>query len=92
MRFGLFRRRDREPMSQAQAQAIERVKAWASTAPGIAAGAAFAVNEIVCIDPSCPGTETVILVMEPERKTRACKLAKPLAEVTEQEVREALFS
>jgi len=28
--------------------------------------------------------------MEPGRKTRACKLAKGLAEVTEQEVREAL--
>jgi hypothetical protein len=90
MRFGLFRRREREPTREAQA--IERVKAWAGAAPGLAAGTAFAVNEIVCNDPSCPGTETVILVMEPGRKTRACTLQKPIAEVTEQEVREALFS
>jgi hypothetical protein len=89
MRFGLFRNRG-EPTPQADA--IERVKRWASATPGIAAGAGFAVNEIVCTDPSCPGTETVILVMEPGRRTRACKVAKPLAEVTEQEVREALSS
>jgi hypothetical protein len=87
VRFGLFRS-SREPTPQPDA--IERVKRWASATPGIAAGSAFTVNEIVCTDPSCPGTETVILVMEPGRKTRACKLAKGLAEVTEQEVREAL--
>ena len=85
MRFGLFRS-SREPTPDA----IERVKRWASATPGIAAGSAFSVNEIVCTDPSCPGTETVILVMEPGRKTRACKLAKALAVVTEQEVRKAL--
>jgi len=87
VRFGLFRSR-REPTPQPDA--IERVKRWASATPGVAAGSAFTVNEIVCTDPSCPGTETVILVMEPGQKTRACKLAKALAEVTEQEVREAL--
>ena len=87
MRFGLFRS-SREPAPSSGA--IERVKRWASATPGFAAGSAFTVNEIVCTDPSCPGTETVILIMEPGQKTRACKLAKALAEVTEQEVREAL--
>ena len=49
----------------------------------------FAVNEIACTDPGCPGIETVILVMEPGRKTRAHKVAKPLDAVTEQDVRAA---
>ena len=85
MRFGLFRPRD-EP----QAEAAERVKAWAAAAAGLTPDAVLAVNEIVCTDPSCPGVETVVLVMEPGRKTRACKVPKGLAEVTEQDIREAL--
>jgi hypothetical protein len=51
---------------------------------------AFAVNEIACNDPGCPGIETVILVMEPGRKTRALKVVKPLDEVAEQDILEAL--
>nr|WP_246205672.1 hypothetical protein [Microvirga arsenatis] len=51
---------------------------------------AFAVNEIACNDPGCPGIETVILVMEPGRKTRALKIAKPLDEVAEQDILAAL--
>ncbi|HMO29001.1 hypothetical protein [Enterovirga sp.] len=48
------------------------------------------MSEIVCLDPACPGTETVMLVMAPGLKTRAAKLAKAAAEVTEPEVRAAL--
>jgi hypothetical protein len=88
MRFGLFLRRESPP--KPQPEAVERVKAWASAAAGLPGNAAFAVNEIVCTDPSCPGVETVVLLMQPGRKTRACKVAKALAEVTEQDVREAL--
>lgn len=67
----------------------ERVKALARAACGGPADTAFAVNEIACTDPGCVGIETVILVMEPGRKTRAVKVAKPLDEVTEQDIREA---
>ena len=70
-----------------ESEAIARVKAWAAAAvPDIT----IAVNEIVCLDPGCPGTETVILVMAPGRKTRAAKIAKPVDEVTEDDVAEAL--
>ena len=48
------------------------------------------VNEILCPDPSCPGLETIILVMLPGRKTQAAKVEKPLAEVTRAEVETAL--
>ncbi len=71
-------------------QAIERVKDLARGALQVPAGTAFAVNEIACNDPACPGIETVVLVMEPGRKTRALKVAKPLDEVTEQDIRDAL--
>jgi hypothetical protein len=89
MRFGLFRRGD-DP--QPQADAAERVKAWAAAAAELPADAVLAVNEIVCADPACPGVETVVLLMRPGRKTRACKVQKALAEVTEQDLREALSS
>ena len=73
-----------------ESEAIARVKAWAVAILGGSADTTVAVNEIVCLDPGCPGTETVILVMQPGRKTRAAKVAKPLDEVTKDEVAQAL--
>jgi hypothetical protein len=70
-----------------ESEAIARVKAWAAVA---VPEATIAVNEIVCLDPSCPGTETVILVMAPGRKTRAAKVAKPVDAVTRDDVAQAL--
>ncbi len=70
--------------------AVERVKGLARAAIPAAPGTVFAVNEIACNDPGCPGIETVILVMEPGRKTRAVKVLKPLDEVTEQDIGAAL--
>ena len=68
-------------------EAIARVKAWAGAA---VPDATIAVNEIVCLDPGCPGTETVILIMNAGRKTRAAKVAKPVDEVTQADVAAAL--
>ena len=65
---------------------IDRVKELARTALQTSADTAFAVNEIACNDPGCPGIETVILVMEPGRKTRALKVAKPLDEVMAEDI------
>ena len=48
------------------------------------------VNEIACRDPACPGVETIILVMVPGQRARACKVAKILDDVTEADVREAV--
>ena len=71
-------------------EAIARVKAWAMAVLGGSADTTVAVNEIVCLDPGCPGTETVILMMQPGRKTRAAKVGKPIDEVTEDDVAAAL--
>ncbi|EIM27291.1 hypothetical protein [Microvirga lotononidis] len=71
-------------------QAVDRVKDLARSALETAPDTAFAVNEIACNDPGCPGIETVILVMEPGRKTRALKIAKSLDDVMEQDIIGAL--
>jgi hypothetical protein len=70
--------------------AMERIKALARAARHFSPDTAFAVNEIACADPACPGIETVILIMEPDVKTRACKIPKPLDQVTEQDIVDAL--
>lgn len=82
----LLRRKTPAP----EAESVARVKAWVLEALGPPAGTVLAVNEIACLDPACPGVETVILVMEPGRRTRACKVATGLDRVTEQAVRQAL--
>lgn len=71
-------------------EAVERVKQMARATLQASSDTAFAVNEIACNDPGCPGIETVILVMEPGQKTRALKVQKPLDEVTEQDILAAL--
>jgi hypothetical protein len=89
MRFGAFLRKTLG-RQVADGQAVRLIKSWAGTALASAADTVFAVNEIACTDPSCPGVETVILIMEPGQKTRACKIPKALDQVTEQDVRDAL--
>lgn len=71
-------------------EAVERVKNMARTALQTTPEATLAVNEIACNDPGCPGIETVILVMEPGKKTQALKVQKTLDEITEQDIRNVL--
>jgi len=67
-----------------------RIKAYVVEALGRRPDIAVSVNEIICADPGCPGEETVILVMVPSQKTAACKVGKAMADVTEDDVRDAL--
>ncbi len=68
----------------------ERVKGYVFEALGRNPDIGISVSEIVCADPGCPGEETIILVMAPQRKTAACKVGKAMAAVTEDDVRDAL--
>jgi hypothetical protein len=86
LRFGLFGRKDGDDEARA---ALAALKERARTVLSLSDGATVAVNEIVCADPACPGLETVILVMEPGRRTRALKVAKAAAEVTDEDLRTA---
>ena len=85
MRLGLFSRKEAGREGEAKAAAkveAERIKAEIRRLLDLAEEVAVAVNEIICADPACPGSETVILVMKPGEKTRAYKLQMPMAEVT----------
>lgn len=88
-RFGAFLR-GAFGVPKPDRDAIDRVKVLARAARPFPPDTAFAVNEIACTDPACPGIETVVLVMEPGVKTRACKIPKPLDQVTEQDIVDAL--
>ncbi|WP_019905529.1 hypothetical protein [Methylobacterium sp. 77] len=81
--LGLGRRR-----GPADDDARRRVEDWVRAR--VEPDAVVKVNEILCPDPACPGLETIILVMRPGRKTQAAKVAKPLPEVTQAEVEQAL--
>ena|SRR5215213_4645079 len=91
-RFTGFLKRTLGGGIRVDAEAVRRVKAWTAAALQAGPDTALAVNEIACTDPSCPGVETIILVMEPGRRTRACKVGKSLDDVTEQDIRDALAS
>jgi hypothetical protein len=87
MRFGLFGKDKREA---AGADAAAQVKRQVRELLGLPENAVIAVNEILCADPACPGTETVILVMKPGEKTRAFKVQSGLAELTPEALVQAL--
>ena len=84
MRFGLFGKGAAD--KAVASEAATRIKADIRDLLGLAEEAVIAVNEILCADPACPGTETVILVMNPGEKTRAFKAQMAMSELT----REAL--
>ncbi|KMO10334.1 hypothetical protein [Methylobacterium platani] len=83
--LGAFRKR-----ASPDAAARARVADLARRLGGLGPEVTVTVSEIVCADPACPGTETVILVMAPGTRPRAFKVAKALDDVTEADVAAAL--
>lgn len=79
MRFGLFGKGKREA---GEAETAASIKQQVRELLCLPENAVIAVNEILCADPACPGTETVILVMNPGEKTRAFKVQMALADLT----------
>lgn len=47
---------------------------------------AISAQEVACPDPDCPDAETVVLVMRAGERTRALKLARPMAGVTDDDL------
>jgi hypothetical protein len=71
--------------------ATARVKAWVSAALAPDEDRTILVTELACTEPGCPPVETVIALLqegEPER----WKLHKPVAALTEDDVRTLLGS
>ena len=83
--LGAFRRRS-GPDAASRARVADAARRLGGFGPEVS----VTVNEIVCADPACPGTETVILVMIPGARSRACKIGKPLEAVTDEDVATAL--
>ncbi|PTM40775.1 hypothetical protein [Bosea sp. 124] len=88
MRFGLFGKGG--PDKAQVSEQTGRIKGLMREALGLSDAVAIAVNEILCADPACPGTETVILMMKPGEKTRAFKLQMAMAEVTPEALQDLL--
>lgn len=83
--FGLFRK-----PSQADRDKAAAIKQMVRDILGLDEETTISVSEIQCGDPACPGTETVILVMQPGVKTKAHKVLAPLADVERAAVEQAL--
>jgi|GEM_PF-564434 len=71
---------------------LERLRALAFAILAPAPDTVIRVNEINCTDPACPGQETVILIMEPGRRTRALKIQAPVEDVDENAIRRAMLA
>jgi len=84
--FGRFK------TAKPDAEIIARIKIWMVELLDLPEGTTLAVNEIICRDPACPGMETIILVMEPGKKTRAYKINKNMDEVAQTDLIEAISS
>lgn len=94
MRLSLFGKGDREKRAADKAKDLgdaARIKAEVRALLRLPETAVIAVNEILCADPACPGTETVILVMSPGEKTKAFKAQLAMAELTREALAEALL-
>ncbi len=85
--FGLFRK-----PSQAERDRAAAIKDIVRELRGLGDETTISVSEIQCGDASCPGTETVILIMQPSVKTKAYKVLAPLLEVDRAKVEEVLLA
>jgi hypothetical protein len=79
-RLGDWLRGRRKPDSEAAARIKDKVRLIL----GLPESVAISVNEIVCADPACPGMETVILVMQPGRKTVAFKVQSSMEAMSDE--------
>ncbi|MFC2252373.1 hypothetical protein ACETRX_22235 [Labrys portucalensis] len=85
MVFGLFRK-----PSQADRDKAATIKQMVREILDLGEETTISVSEIQCGDAACPGTETVILVMQLGVKTKAYKVLAPLVEVERVQVEQAL--
>jgi hypothetical protein len=56
----------------------------------INADTVVSISERDCGDPGCGGARTIVLVMHPRRPTEAVKIDKPLEQVTQSDLTDAL--
>jgi len=69
-------------ISQAQTEAMERIRGWVQERFKLAPESAILVSEVTCNLPGCPPLETVVAFWENEKRYHF-KLFKPVEEVTQ---------
>lgn len=85
LRFGFGKKDQRDPAI------VERMKGNVRAALALRDDVALSINEIACADPACPVLETIILIMEPGKKTRACKAHGAIDSMDVEQLRAALI-
>jgi|SRR4030088_118704 hypothetical protein len=76
--------------SNRRRDAALELKAHARTAINADDETVVSVSERDCADPGCGGARTVVLIMHPRRPTEAVKIGKPLEQVTQSDISDAL--
>jgi hypothetical protein len=84
--FGRFTRKS-DPVEDVRRMVI---KGWVEASLGADPPLTLTISEIDCGEPACPGFETIILVMREGEATQAVKVKKPMGEVREADVRDAV--
>ena len=67
---------------------MRELKEYARTA--INADDENSISERDCGDPGCGGARTILLIMHPRRPTEAVKIDKPLEQITQTDLSDAL--
>jgi hypothetical protein len=76
--------------SNRRSDAALELKAHARTAINAGDETVVSVSERDCGDPGCGGARTIVLIMHPGRPTEAVKIDKPLEQITQTELCDAL--
>jgi hypothetical protein len=76
--------------SNHQWNAVRKLKEHARTALNADDETIVTVSERDCGDPLCGGARTIVLIMHPRRPTEAVKIDKPLEQITQADLCNAL--
>ncbi len=68
---------------------IETIKGWVRAHLKVEPETAIMVKQVECHDPSCPGIETVVALLE-YRRIQTFKLAMPISALQEHDLMEAI--
>ena len=80
-----FRRKHPE-----QGGARTAIRTWVEAILGDDPPLTLTISEIDCADPTCPGLETILLVMREGEATQAVKIRKGMEDINEADVQEAV--
>jgi hypothetical protein len=80
----------RRKTSNRRTDAARELKVHARTVINADDDTVVTISERDCGDPGCGGARTIVLVMHPRRPTEAVKINKPLEQVTQSDISDAL--